>query len=206
MTPRKYSYQNRLLATGLCSAYNNNLSLSQNFELGSDILSKAHSNLDMQGINIVFYIWKDWKHFFLMKSVFLFIYYVLFGCPTANFGPLPRAQPHSPNLNHSVYVSFLPKGHWKPHNKIGSLNPAEHLVEFEPGTFRFAHNALTLLACTFTMHDISIYPCYLNVIYWSTWSKSRDLVQLLSSRGLPGSKKQTLFECALSVILDGSET
>ena len=142
---------------------------------------KAHSNLGMQGINIlVFYIWKDWKHFFLMKGVFLFTYYVLFGCPTANFGLLPRAQPHSPNLNHSVCVCFLPKSHWEPHNKIGSLNPAQHLVEPKPGTSRFTHNALTLLACTFTMH-ISIYPCYLNVIYWSRWSKSRDLVQLLSS-------------------------
>ena len=30
-----------LLATGPCSADNNNLSLSQNFELGSDILSKS---------------------------------------------------------------------------------------------------------------------------------------------------------------------
>ena len=41
VTPTKYSYQNGLLATGHCSADNNNLPLSQNFEPGSDIWSKS---------------------------------------------------------------------------------------------------------------------------------------------------------------------
>ena len=41
ITPTKYSDQNGLLATGLSSTHNNNLSLSQNFEFGSDILSKS---------------------------------------------------------------------------------------------------------------------------------------------------------------------
>ena len=41
MKSTKYSYQNGLLATILCSAYNNSLPLSQNFEAGSDILSKS---------------------------------------------------------------------------------------------------------------------------------------------------------------------
>ena len=57
-------------------------------------------------------------------------------CPTANFGPLSRGQPHSPNVNHCL-LHFRPKGHWEPRNKVGSLNPAKHLVGFEPGTFRF---------------------------------------------------------------------
>ena len=29
-----------------------------------------------------------------------FFFYLLFGSPIANFGPLPRGQPHSPNVNH----------------------------------------------------------------------------------------------------------
>ena len=71
---------------------------------------KVHSNLGMQGFNIlVVYIRKDWQHFFLLNSVFLFLYCALFGCPTANFGPLLRAQPHSSNLNHSVYVKLSEK-------------------------------------------------------------------------------------------------
>ena len=157
---------------------------------------KVHSNLGMQGINILMvYIRKDWKHFFLMKSVLLFIHHLLFGCQTANFGQLARAQFHSVNLNYSVYANFQAKRHWEPPNKTGSLNPAKHLVEFELGTFWFNHNTLTHLTCTVTMHDISIYPSYLNVIYWSRWSKSRDLVQLLSSWGWTGSKKFSICMC-----------
>ena len=29
---------------------------------------------------------------------------VLFGCPTTNFEPLSRGQPHSPNVNYCVYT------------------------------------------------------------------------------------------------------
>ena len=30
-----------------------------------------------------------------------------------------------------------PEGHQEPRSEVGSLSPAEHLVGFEPGTFRF---------------------------------------------------------------------
>ena len=117
---------------------------------------KVHSNLGMQRFNIlVVCIRKDWKHFFLMSSVFLFIYYVLFGCPMANFGPLLRAQSPRPILI-TAFMSSYPKSHWEPPNKIGFLNPAKRLVELEPGIFWFTHNALILLACTFNMHGTSI--------------------------------------------------
>ena len=64
---------------------------------------------------------------------FFFFFKLLFGCPTANFGPLSRGQPHSPDVNHCV----LPEGHRKPRNEVGSQSPAERLVGIEPGTFRF---------------------------------------------------------------------
>ena len=44
----------------------------------------------------------------------------------------------------TVFFSFVrPEGHREPRNEVGSLNPMEHLVGFEPGTFQFYHNALT---------------------------------------------------------------
>ena len=30
------------------------------------------------------------------------VFYMLFGCPTANFGSLPRGQPHELDVNHCV--------------------------------------------------------------------------------------------------------
>ena len=51
----------------------------------------------------------------------------------ANFGPLSRGQPHSPDVNHCV-LHFRPEGHREPHNKVGSLSPVERLVGFEPQT------------------------------------------------------------------------
>ena len=39
-----------------------------------------------------------------------FFFKLLFGCPTANFGPLSRGQPHSPDVNHCV-LHFRPEGH-----------------------------------------------------------------------------------------------
>ena len=59
---------------------------------------------------------------------------LLFGCPTANFGPLSRGQPHPPNVNLNV-LHNQPEGHQEPCNEVGSLNPAKCLVGFEPGTF-----------------------------------------------------------------------
>ena len=29
-------------------------------------------------------------------------FYLLLGCPKANFGPLPRGQPQSPNVTHCI--------------------------------------------------------------------------------------------------------
>ena len=46
----------------------------------------------------------------------------LFGCPTANFGPLLRGLSHSPDVTTLFY--WLPsESHQEPHDEIGSLGP-----------------------------------------------------------------------------------
>ena len=62
----------------------------------------------------------------------------------ANFGPLSRGQPHSPDVNYCV-LHFQPEGHQEPHSEVGSLSLAEHLVGFEPGTLRFLLQCLNPL-------------------------------------------------------------
>ena len=37
----------------------------------------------------------------------------------------------------TAFLHFRPEGHREPRSKVGSLSPAEHLVGFEPGIFRF---------------------------------------------------------------------
>ena len=58
------------------------------------------------------------------------------GCPTANFEPLPRGQPHQLDVNHCI-LTILTHGHRELRNEVGSLGPAERLVGIEPGNFRF---------------------------------------------------------------------
>ena len=62
----------------------------------------------------------------------------------ANFGPLSRGQPHSPDVNHCV-LHFRPEGHREPRSEVGSLSPAERLLGFEPGNFRFLQQRLNPL-------------------------------------------------------------
>ena len=77
-------------------------------------------------------------------SVTIYISKLLFGCPTANSGPLLRGQSHSPDVNHCV-LDFRLEGHQEPRNEVGSLSLAERLVGFEPGTFRFLLQRLNSL-------------------------------------------------------------
>ena len=58
-----------------------------------------------------------------------FLFLLLFGCPTANFGTLFRGKPHPSNLNHWVLSIFNLE-------VTGSLKARlNFLVGFEPGTF-----------------------------------------------------------------------
>ena len=54
----------------------------------------------------------------------------------ANFGPLSKEEPNSPDVNHCV-LHFRPGSHREPRSEVGYLRPAERLVGIEPGTFRF---------------------------------------------------------------------
>ena len=68
------------------------------------------------------------------------VFFFLFNC----FLAVPR-----PTLGHSqgdsltnpilitAYVRIRLEGHREPRNQVGSLSPAERLVGFKPGTFRF---------------------------------------------------------------------
>ena len=54
---------------------------------------------------------------------------------------LPHSQFQGDSLTNpmliTVFVQVWLKGHQEPRNEVGSLSPAECLVGFEPGTFRF---------------------------------------------------------------------
>ena len=66
----------------------------------------------------------------------VYLFKLLFGCPTANFGSLLRGQSHSPDVDHCV-LHFRPEGHRESHNGVAFLSLAECLVGFEPGNFQF---------------------------------------------------------------------
>ena len=64
-----------------------------------------------------------------MKNVGQF-FYLLFGCPTDNFGSLWRGEINSLDVNHCYR---------EPRNEVGS----EHMMGFETGTSSFYRNVLT---------------------------------------------------------------
>ena len=73
------------------------------------------------------------------------LFFFFFNCYLAVPRPtLGHSQGDSlPNLMLIIaYVHIRPEGHREPHNKVGSLSPAEHLAGFELGTFRFLFQRL----------------------------------------------------------------
>ena len=63
-------------------------------------------------------------------------YKLLFGCPTANFGPWSKGQLQTPKLM-AAFLQFWPEGHWEPRNSVRSLSATKSLMGYEPGTIRF---------------------------------------------------------------------
>ena len=61
-------------------------------------------------------IWTEDHMYMLTYSLVILIFYPLFGCPTTHIGSLSKGQPHSCDVNHSVFISFWLKGHWEPPN------------------------------------------------------------------------------------------
>ena len=56
---------------------------------------------------------------------------MLFDCLKANFWQLLRGEPDSPNVNHCILTIMTGRSSRKPHNKVGSISPVEHLVMLE---------------------------------------------------------------------------
>ena len=65
------------------------------------------------------------------------------------------------SLNHPTLIICVlhirPEDHWEPLNKVRSLSPAERLVVFEPGTFRFWSQHLNPLG----HYHLQLSPIYL---------------------------------------------
>ena len=65
-----------------------------------------------------------------VQKSYLFFYLIL-GCPTANFGTMSSGQLHSPVVN--CCLNYQSSGHREPAKGVGSLTPTKRLVGFEPG-------------------------------------------------------------------------
>ena len=74
------------------------------------------------------------ENFGLFTLYFSYFYYLLFGCPTANFWLLSSKQSHSPNVNHCIWaISFWSRAEME---GVGSLHLSECPVSFD-------HKAIT---------------------------------------------------------------
>ena len=101
------------------------------------------------GFILYTYIWNEFIELFrLIQQVRTSL---LFGCPTANFRPLSRGQPHSPDVNHCV-LHFRPEDHGEPRNEVGSLSPASHI--FNQYNFYLVHFACI---CSCFLHYMSLF-------------------------------------------------
>ena len=69
---------------------------------------------------------------------------MLFGCPRPTLGHC-QGDSLTNRMLITAYVHIRPEGHWEPRKEVGSLSPAERLVDFVPGTFRFLFQYLNPL-------------------------------------------------------------
>ena len=64
------------------------------------------------------------------------------------------------SLTHQMLITCVlhirPEGHWESHSEVGSLSPAECLVGFELGTFRFWSQCFNTLGHSFCTSNIFI--------------------------------------------------
>ena len=78
----------------------------------------------------------------------------------------------------TVFLHFWPEDHREPCNEVGSLSPAERLVGFEPGTFRFLLQGLNSLGysprkCMSHTQNVKFYKLlYLIIFVTSTFTNT----------------------------------
>ena len=121
-------------------------------EFGNTRLEIAHHRIgDVFRMNDWFYLTihpfshqtcKSWRKiistFFLTSQM---VFYLLFGCRTANLRPLPRRQPY---LTRFVDFTWV-EGDRQPRNEVEPQSLVKYQVAFESANFSFSCNDLTEL-------------------------------------------------------------
>ena len=51
--------------------------------------------------------------------MYCIVFYLVFGYTTANFEPLSRGQPDSPDFNNYIFIEFSAEGHREPRSVYG---------------------------------------------------------------------------------------
>ena len=103
---------------------------------------------------------ENFELFGFYSSYLFFFFYLLFGCPMANFCLLSSRQFHSPNVNHCIWaISFWPRAGL---GGVESLPKTECLVSF-------VHNAITPQIAESTLPRLK--PSFLKVWKCSQYPK-----------------------------------
>ena len=127
------------------------------------ILTRALSNFK----NVYF----DW---FLLCEVYIYFFNCYLAVPRPTFG---HSQGDVNPMLITAFVHVQPKGHREPRNKVGSLSPAERLVGFEPGTFRFLLQRLNPLGHSLQKSTKKVQRGYL----WWYWKMMQNLKKTCGS-------------------------
>ena len=90
----------------------------------TDILAKNHTrgrSSKPSSMNFFFEFWvrvlnQRPRMYMLCYDIQYLFFHLLFGWIMTNVAPLARAQLHSPDFNHYVFIIILSKGQWLSHN------------------------------------------------------------------------------------------
>ena len=91
-----------------------------------------------QGLRNHVCVYVTYRRYNFLNVIFFFFFF----CNCYLAAPRPTSGHYrGDSLTHPMLITaFLhirPEGHREPRSEVGSLSPAERLVGFEPGTFRF---------------------------------------------------------------------
>ena len=90
----------------------------------TDILAKNHTRGRSSKPSSMNYFFEFWvrvlnqrpRMYMLCYDIQYLFFHLLFGWIMTNVAPLARAQLHSPDFNHYVFIIILSKGQWLSHN------------------------------------------------------------------------------------------